>query len=292
MTLITETATGLPVVKHSERVAQAAAVGILQLETGLSACPCGRLLEVVAVMMHNLASDEQHRSPNPVIMVLDIMSHDGRAPFEPRIKTRADRPARTEVTETALGGRFPALLCAAIQPKADVSGWNLFPRCASLFQPRALDFMHMDTTTLREDLKTAMRAKDQLTVDTLRGVLSAFTNELVAKGRKPTDELSTDEMLVVMKRLAKQRKDSIEQFEKGGRPEMAEKEKQELAIIEGYLPQMASEEQIEAAAKEAIAEAGAVDAAAAGKLTGAVMKKLGGNADGGAVRAVLQRLLA
>lgn len=112
MTLITETATGLPVVKHSERVAQAATVGILQLETGLSACPCGRLLEVVAVMMRNLVSDEQHRSPNPVIMVLDIMSHDGRAPFEPRIKTRADRSTRTEVTETALGGRFPALLCA------------------------------------------------------------------------------------------------------------------------------------------------------------------------------------
>lgn len=150
----------------------------------------------------------------------------------------------------------------------------------------------MDTTSLREDLKTAMRAKDQLKVDTLRGVLSAFTNELVAKGRKPTEELSGDEMLAVLKRLSKQRKDSIEQFEKGGRPEMAEKEKQELVIIEAYLPKAASDEEIEKAAQEAIAEAGAVDAAAAGKLTGAVMKKLGGNADGSAVRAVLQRLLS
>jgi uncharacterized protein YqeY len=150
----------------------------------------------------------------------------------------------------------------------------------------------MNTTLLREDLKNAMRAKDQVRVDTLRGVLSAFTNELVAKGRKPTDELSSDEMLTVLKRLAKQRKDSIEQFEKGGRTEMAEKEKIELSIIEMYLPKMASDEEIEKAAKEAIAEAGAVDAAAAGKLTGAVMKKLGGNADGTAVRTVLQRLLA
>lgn len=150
----------------------------------------------------------------------------------------------------------------------------------------------MNITQLREDLKNAMRAKDQVKVDTLRGVLSAFTNELVAKGRKPTDELTADEMLAVMKRLGKQRKDSIEQFEKGGRPEMAEKEKVELGIIEGYLPQMASDEEIEKAAKEVIAEAGQVDAAAAGKLTGAVMKKLGGNADGSAVRAVLQRLLA
>ncbi len=154
-----------------------------------------------------------------------------------------------------------------------------------------LHFIYMNTTQLRDNLKDAMRAKDQLRVDTLRGVLSAFTNELVAKGRKPTDELSEDEMLAVMKRLAKQRKDSIEQFEKGGRPEMAEKEKAELAIIDTYLPQMASEADVEKAAREAIAEAGQVDASAAGKLTGAVMKKLGGNADGTVVRAVLARLL-
>jgi uncharacterized protein YqeY len=150
----------------------------------------------------------------------------------------------------------------------------------------------MDITQIREDLKSAMRAKEQLKVDTVRGVITAFTNELVAKGRKPTDSLTADEMLAVMKRLAKQRKDSIEQFEKGGRPEMAEKEKQELTILEGYLPQMASPEAVEAAAKAVIAEAGPVDASAAGKLTGAVMKKLGGNADGAVVREILQRLLS
>lgn len=150
----------------------------------------------------------------------------------------------------------------------------------------------MNITQLREDLKNAMRAKDQVKVDTLRGTLSAFTNELVAKGRKPTDELTSDEMIAVLKRLSKQRKDSIEQFEKGGRQEMADKEKIELSIIDAYLPQMASDADIEKAAAEAIAEAGAVDASAAGKLTGAVMKKLAGNADGTAVRTVLERLLA
>lgn len=149
----------------------------------------------------------------------------------------------------------------------------------------------MTIIQLRDDLKNAMRAKDQVKVDTLRGVLSAFTNELVAKGRKPTEELSENEMLVVLKRLAKQRKDSIEQFEKGGRADMAEKERIELGIIETYLPAMASAADIERAAKEAIAEAGATDKSAAGKLTGAVMKKLGGTADGSDVKAALERLL-
>jgi uncharacterized protein YqeY len=149
----------------------------------------------------------------------------------------------------------------------------------------------MNITQIREDLKNAMRAKEQVKVDTLRGAITAFTNELVAKGHKPTDELSSDDMLAVLKRLAKQRKDSIDQFEKGGRPEMAAKEKEELVIIEAYLPQAASEADVEKAAREAIAEAGSVDASAIGKLTGAVMKKLGGNADGTVVRTVLQKLL-
>lgn len=149
----------------------------------------------------------------------------------------------------------------------------------------------MNTTQIREDLKNAMRAKDQLRVDTLRGILSAFTNELVAKSRKPTEELTEPEMLAVAKRLAKQRKDSIEQFEKGGRVEMAEKEKQELAIIEVYLPQMASQEDSERVAKAKLAEMGALDKAGAGKLMGAIIKEFGGNADGAVVKQVVESLL-
>ncbi|MBM3271700.1 GatB/YqeY domain-containing protein [Candidatus Kaiserbacteria bacterium] len=145
---------------------------------------------------------------------------------------------------------------------------------------------------IRADLKGAMRAKDQVRVDTLRGALAAFTNELVAKGKKPTDELTDDEQLAVLKRLAKQRNDSIEQFTNGGRAEMAAKEATELEIIKAYLPQAASREEIEKVAKAKIAEMGADGPAAIGKLTGAIMKEFGGRADGGDVKEVLQRLLS
>jgi uncharacterized protein len=143
---------------------------------------------------------------------------------------------------------------------------------------------------MRDALKEAMRAKDQVRVDTLRGALAAFTNELVAKGRKPTEELSDDEVITVVKRLAKQRKDSIEQFTKGGRAELAEKEAAELKILEVYLPQMASREEIEKVARAKKEEMGVTDAAGMGKLMGAVIKEFQGRADGGDVKAVVQAL--
>jgi uncharacterized protein len=144
---------------------------------------------------------------------------------------------------------------------------------------------------IREDMKTAMKAKDSLRVQTLRGAMAAFTNELVAKNMKPTDEVSDIMATSVLKRLAKQRKDSAEQFTKGGRPELAEKENAELKIIESYLPQGASKDDIEKVAKAKIAELGVTDMSGAGKLTGAIMKEFGGTADGNDVREVLQKLL-
>lgn len=150
----------------------------------------------------------------------------------------------------------------------------------------------MLTTQIREDLKAAMRAKDDLQVQTLRGALAAFTNELVAKGKKPTEELADADILVVLKRLAKQRKDSVEQFTKGNRPELAEKEAKELKIIEQYLPQMTPREDIEKVAAAKKAEMGITDAAGAGKLMGAVIKEFGGNADGAVVKDVVQKLLS
>lgn len=136
----------------------------------------------------------------------------------------------------------------------------------------------------------AMKAKDALKLSVLRGALTAFTNELVAKGMKPTDELSDADALTVLKRMGKQRKDSIEQFTNGNRPELAQKEADELKIIESYLPQMASREEIERVAKAKKDELGVTDASGIGKLTGAVMKELGGNADGNDVKAVLASL--
>jgi uncharacterized protein len=145
---------------------------------------------------------------------------------------------------------------------------------------------------IKEDLKTAMKAREQVRVDTLRGVIAGCTNELVAKGMKPTDEVSDDMAMAILKRLAKQRKDSIEQFTKGGRPELAEKETAELIILEAYLPQMASREEIEKVARAKKEELGVADASGAGKLMGAIIKEFAGRADGGDVKAVVQALFS
>lgn len=145
----------------------------------------------------------------------------------------------------------------------------------------------MLTEKIRTDMTAAMKAKDPLRVQTLRGALAAFTNELVAKGKKPTEELDEKDVVTVLKRLSKQRKDSIEQFTKGGRTELAEKESAELKIIEEYLPQTASREDIEKVVRTKMAE-GITDV---GKLTGAVMKEFAGSADGGDVKAVIDQII-
>lgn len=141
---------------------------------------------------------------------------------------------------------------------------------------------------IRSDMTAAMKAKDDLRVQTLRGALAAFTNELVAKGRKPTEELADNDAIIVLKRLGKQRKEAAEQYEKGGRKELADKESTELKIIEEYMPQMAGREEIEKVARAKIAE-GITDA---GKLTGAVMKEFAGRANGGDVKEVVTKVLA
>ena len=89
---------------------------------------------------------------------------------------------------------------------------------------------------IQEEIKSAMRAKDQLRLTTLRGVLASFTNELVAKGKKPNEVLAEGDAITVIRRLVKQRKDSIEQFEKGGRKDLADNEKAELKVLEEFLP--------------------------------------------------------
>jgi hypothetical protein len=143
---------------------------------------------------------------------------------------------------------------------------------------------------IREDLKDAMRNKDELRRETLRGALAAFTNELVAKGRKPTEELSDPDIITVFKRLAKQRKDSAEQFTSGGRPELADKERAELKIIEAYLPATTPRAEIEKVARAKMAELGITDASGAGKLMGAIMKQFAGTADGNDVKDVVAEL--
>ena len=148
----------------------------------------------------------------------------------------------------------------------------------------------MLTQKIRAEMTEAMKARDSLRVDTLRGALAAFTNELVAKGRKPTEELADSDALTVLKRLAKQRKEAADVYTKGGRAELAAKELSELKIIESYLPQMASREDIEKVARAKKEELGVTDVSGAGKLTGVVMKEFAGTADGGVVKEVIASL--
>ncbi len=138
--------------------------------------------------------------------------------------------------------------------------------------------------TIRSELKDAMRAKDSLRLEVLRSVLTGFTNELVAKGKTPQDEIDDEMALTVITRLAKQRKDSMEQFINAGRKELAEKEKVELAMLETYLPERMGKEEILELVKAKKEELGIDDKSKSGILMGAIMKDLKGKADGGIVK--------
>lgn len=148
--------------------------------------------------------------------------------------------------------------------------------------------LHSD---IKSELKEALKAKDTVRLRTVRSMLTAFTNELVATGKTPQDELGDDAVLSVIKRLAKQRKDSITQYEAAGRPELAEPEKEELVVLEGYLPQLMTQEEIEPIAKAKLEEMGVTDKSKMGMAIGALMKDLAGKADGGDVKAVVEQLL-
>ena len=142
--------------------------------------------------------------------------------------------------------------------------------------------------TIKTDLKEAMKAKDTDRLNVLRGILSAFTNELVATGKTPQDTVDDELAMKVLMRASKQRKDSIEQFVAGGRPELADSEKTELAIVEKYLPAMMSEDEIKKVVEAKKAELGVTDKTKAGVLTGAIMKDLKGKADGAVVKATVE----
>lgn len=144
---------------------------------------------------------------------------------------------------------------------------------------------------IKSALKPAMIAKDTVRVGTIRMIMAAFTNELVTQGRPPTDPLTDADCIKVIKRLAKQRKDSIDQYATAGRPELAEDEKAELAVIEEFLPAQMSEAEIEAKVAAKLAES-PLDPTKKGQFVGTMMKELGDTADGAVVKAVIDRLTA
>lgn len=145
--------------------------------------------------------------------------------------------------------------------------------------------------TIKAQIKAAMMAKEADKLQVLRLISAAFTNELVSQGRPPTEVLSDDDCMKVIKRMAKQRKDSIEQFTAGGRADLAESEQAELAIVEALLPAQMSEEEIESKIKAKLAES-PLDPTKKGQFVGTMMKELGGNADGALVKSVIDRLVA
>ena len=137
-----------------------------------------------------------------------------------------------------------------------------------------------------------MRAKDAVKLAVIRGILSAVTNDLVSKERGPDGTLTDDELLSIVMRAAKQRKDSIQQFTDGGRPELAEGEKAELAVLETMLPKQMSREEIVAAATAKAAEMGVADKTKSNMLMGSLMKDLKGKADGTVVKEVIDGMFA
>ena len=135
-----------------------------------------------------------------------------------------------------------------------------------------------------------MLAKDALRLKASRAMSAAFTNELVAKNRKPQEMLTYEEAIAVITNLAKQRKDSIEQFKKGNRADLVKEEESELAILETYLPKMMNKSEIEKIARSKKSELGLADISKKSVLMSALMKDLKGKADGNAVKEVVDSL--
>jgi uncharacterized protein YqeY len=140
---------------------------------------------------------------------------------------------------------------------------------------------------ISSDLKDAMRARDQVRLDTLRSVLSAFTYKRVEAGH----DLSDDEQLAAVQRLVKQRTDSIVEFEKAGRTELAAKETRERDILQQYLPEQKSEDDVRALVRAAVAALPA-EGRNQGAAMKAVMPQLRGLADGNLVRRIVTEELA
>lgn len=139
-----------------------------------------------------------------------------------------------------------------------------------------------------DDMTAAMRAKDAARLSTLRMVKAAMMNRQIDKG----GELTDDELTKLLQSLVKQRRDSVEQYERGGRAELASKERAEITVIEEYLPQAATREEIEGAVAAAIAETGASSMKEMGAVMRAVQARLAGRAaDGRTVSEIVKARL-
>ena len=141
---------------------------------------------------------------------------------------------------------------------------------------------------LGQEIKSAMLAKDQDRLSALRMLKSAVGYTLI---EKKTETLSEADFMAVVQREVKKRRDSIEQFEKGGRPELAEKERKEILVLEQYLPKALAPEELEELVKTTIQELGATSKKEMGPVIKAIQAKAAGRADGKSISALVGRLL-
>ena len=140
-----------------------------------------------------------------------------------------------------------------------------------------------------EDIKTAMKAKDKVALDTLRNIKKVFLEAKTAPGAN--DTLNDADALKMIQKLTKQSKDAAEIYVQQGRPDLAEDELAQVKVMEAYLPKQMTPEELEAALKEIIAETGAEGGKDMGKVMGVASKKLAGLAEGRAISAKVKELL-
>lgn len=143
---------------------------------------------------------------------------------------------------------------------------------------------------IKDSIKEAMIKKDALRLTVLRNISSTFMNEMISK-KITAEELSDEDATTIIRRLIKQRKDSIDQFTKGNRMDLVKNEEDEMKILEALLPQLMSREEIEKVVKAKIAEAGTIDKTKLGQFMGGIMKELKGKADGMLVKEILEGLV-
>ncbi len=141
---------------------------------------------------------------------------------------------------------------------------------------------------LNTDIKQAMKDKDKEKLSVLRMVKSSIQNESIKHGR----DLSEEEELTVLSRELKQRKDSLQEFDKAGREDLVHKLQGEIAIVEHYMPEQLSEEELSAIVQQTIADVNATSKAEMGKVMGALMPKVKGKADGSLVNKLVQQHLS
>lgn len=146
--------------------------------------------------------------------------------------------------------------------------------------------------TILDELKSAMKNKDAERLQVLRSIKAKILEKEISERKGGESDISDEQVLEVLMKAGKQRKESIDSFEKGGREDLVEKEKAELAIIEEFLPKMMSEDEVRAAVRDQIEKMGASDMSDMGKVMGVMMGKLKGKAEGSVVSRVVKEELS